>query len=246
MPRPAPRQFEIEDEAPGLMGGAASALMRRPVDAFAGLLAAACTAMILVNALAMQQGRTPPAPAPAAAKQSAATSASGQWRAEPKRDELVAQVQTALAERDLYDGVVDGVMGPGTATAIRAFEHGQGMAQTGEASEKTLAALMTAPMRKAEAKASAAKPAAQTSAAQAQAAAQPATTGSTAPNPKLMAAQRALAKIGYGPVSIDGKMGTETRNAIKSFERDRNLPETGELGPQVVRALQQMTGAPIQ
>lgn len=244
MPRPAPRQFEIEDEAPGLMGGAASALMRRPVDALAGVLAAACTVMILVNALAMQQGRTPAAPAPAATKQSAATPAPGQWRAEPKRDELVAQVQTALAERDLYDGVVDGVMGPGTASAIRAFEHGQGIAQTGEASEKTLAALMTAPMRK-EAKAPAARPAAQPTA-QAQAAAQPATTGSTTPNPKLMAAQRALAKIGYGPVSIDGKMGAETRNAIKSFERDRNLPETGELGPQVVRALQQMTGAPIQ
>lgn len=246
MPRPAPRQFEIEDEAPGLMGGAASVLFRRPVDTLAGVLAAACTAMILVNALAMQQGRTPATPAPAA-KQSAATPAPSQWRAEPKRDELVAQVQTALAERDLYDGVVDGMMGPGTASAIRAFEHAQGMAQTGEASEKTLAALMTAPMRKAETRTPtpAPKPAAQTPA-QAQAAAQPATTGSTSPNPKLMAAQRALAKIGYGPVSIDGKMGTETRNAIKSFERDRNLPETGELGPQVVRALQQMTGAPIQ
>ena len=107
--------------------------------------------------------------------------------------------------------------------------------------------LMTAPMRKAETRTPtpAPKPAAQTPA-QAQAATQPATTGSTSPNPKLMAAQRALAKIGYGPVSIDGKMGTETRNAIKSFERDRNLPETGELGPQVVRALQQMTGASIQ
>ncbi len=245
MPRSAPRQFEIEDEAPGLMGGAASVLFRRPVDTLAGVLAAACTVMILVNALAMQQGRTPATPAPTAAKQSAATPAPSQWRAEPKRDELVAQVQTALAERDLYDGVVDGVMGPGTATAIRAFEHAQGMAQTGEASEKTLAALMTAPMRKAETKAAAPKSAAQP-AAQAQAASQPATTGSTSPNPKLMAAQRALAKIGYGPVSIDGKMGTETRNAIKSFERDRNLPETGELGPQVVRVLQQMTGAPIQ
>lgn len=222
-----------------MMGAAAAMVLRRPVDAFAGLLAAACTAMILVNALALQQGRPGPAPE-AAARQSATAPAAQQWRAEPKRDELVAQVQTALAERDLYDGVVDGVMGPGTASAIRAFEHAQGMAQTGEASEKTLAALMTAPVRRAEAK-PAAKPAPQPAAQ-----AQPATTGSTAPNAKLMAAQRALARIGYGPVSIDGKMGTETRNAIKSFEKDRGLPETGELGPQVLRALQQMTGAPIQ
>ena len=61
-----------------------------------------------------------------------------------------------------------------------------------------------------------------------------------------MAAQKALAKIGYGPVSIDGKMGAETRNAIKSFERDRGMAETGEPSPQVLRALQAMTGAPLQ
>lgn len=229
-----------------MAGAAVAALMRRPVDALAGLLAASCTVLILVNALAFQQGRAPAGSAarPAAA---AADAQPAQWRAEPKRDELVAQVQTALAERDLYAGTVDGMMGPETAQAIRSFEHAQGMAQTGEATEKTLAALMIAPIRKAEAKTADPKAHAPRAAATpTPVAAQPAVTGSTTPNPRLMAAQKALAKIGYGPVSIDGKLGAETRNAIRSFERDRGLPETGELGPQVVRALQQMTGAPIQ
>ncbi|MFL1877302.1 peptidoglycan-binding protein, partial [Hansschlegelia beijingensis] len=75
----------------------------------------------------------------------------------------------------------------------------------------------------------------------------PATTGSTEmPAGKLMAVQRALARIGYGPVTIDGKMGAETRNAIRSFERDHKMPETGEPSPQVLRALQAMTGAQLQ
>lgn len=225
-----------------MLGAAFGALMRRPVDAVASVLAAACTALILVNALAFQQGRAP-ADRPRIDAAAGAQSSAPQRAEAPKRDELVAQVQTALAERDLYQGVVDGVMGPETASAIRSFEHAQGLAQTGEASEKTLAALMTAPIRKAaDAKARPARPAAPAPAVAA-APAQPIVTGSTTPNPKLMSAQRALAKIGYGPVSIDGKMGTETRNAIKSFERDRGLPETGEIGPQVLRALQQMTGA---
>lgn len=235
-----PSKARIHDErydSNGFVGSAVAALSRRPVDAFAGALAAACTVMILVNALALQQGRAPVPGAPHVH----APPAPAQRTEAPKRSELVAQVQTALAERELYGGVVDGLMGGATAAAIRSFEQSQGFAPTGEASEKVLAALLIAPARKAEA----ATPARGQAAAPKQAT--PATTGSTAPSdPKLMAAQKALAKIGYGPVSIDGKMGAETRNAIKSFERDRGMPETGEPSPQVLRALQAMTGAPLQ
>jgi peptidoglycan hydrolase-like protein with peptidoglycan-binding domain len=238
VPRSAPRDYGYDDGPRGLIGSALGVAARRPVDALAGALAAACSVMILVNALLLQQGR----PAPVApAKHAAETTAPAPRAAAPKRDDLVAQVQTALAERELYDGVVDGVMGSETAASIRAFEQAQGMAVTGEASEKTLAALMTAPVRAARAPAkAAAKAAPQAQSAQ--------TTGSTAPpaNAKLMATQRALARIGYGPVTIDGKMGAETRNAIKSFERDRGMPETGEPSPAVLRALQAMTGAPLQ
>lgn len=241
MPRPAPRHFEIEDEPTGFGAAALGVAMRRPVDTLACVLAAACVVMIFVNALALQKGRAPVV-GPAKATSASATTAAPEADAgveTPKRDELVVQVQTALAERDRYSGVVDGVMGPETAAAIRGFEQAQGLAPTGEASEKVLAALLTAPMRKVDAKTSTP---ARSAPAPVQ---QPAVTGSTASNPKLMAAQKALARIGYGPVSIDGKMGTETRNAIKSFERDRGMPETGELSPQVARALQQLTGAPL-
>jgi peptidoglycan hydrolase-like protein with peptidoglycan-binding domain len=242
VPRSAPRDYGYDGEPRGLIGSALGVAARRPVDALAGALAAACSVMILVNALLLQQGR----PAAVAPNRHAAEAPASAPRAAPKRDDLVAQVQTALAERELYDGIVDGVMGSATSAAVRAFEQAQGMTVTGEASEKTLAALMTAPVRPAGAPAKpAAKAPAQAQSAQAQSAQ---TTGSTAApaNAKMIATQRALARIGYGPVTIDGKMGAETRNAIKSFERDRGMPETGEPSPAVLRALQAMTGAPLQ
>jgi peptidoglycan hydrolase-like protein with peptidoglycan-binding domain len=235
VPRTVPPDLSF-DEPRGVLGAALAALAQRPIDSLAGALAGACTIMILVNALALQQGR----PAAATDRQAEPPARPAAQRVDaPKRSELVAQVQTALAERGLYEGVVDGLMGAGTASAVRAFEQSQGAPATGEASEKILAALLTAPMLKAEAKFET-KPTAPAAPTQA------ITTGSAAPNPRLMAAQRALAKIGYGPVSIDGKLGAETRSAIRTFERDRGMPETGEPSPAVLRALQAMTGAPLQ
>lgn len=239
MPRIAPRAYDFDDADArgGLAVSALDLLARRPLDVVAGLLAAACTLMILVNALLLQQGRAPQqAPLPQA--EAARPSQSAARQAAPSSD-LVVQVQTALAERELYDGVVDGAPRAGTEAAIRAFEQSQGMVPTGVASEKVLAALMTAPMRKAEAARPVQKPAA--------ASAGGLTTGSTtaAQTTRLGAAQKALSKLGYGPVAIDGKMGASTRAAIRSFERDRGLPETGDLTAPTVKALQAMSGTTL-
>lgn len=40
--------------------------------------------------------------------------------------------------------------------------------------------------------------------------------------------QIALARSGFSPGSIDGAMGTQTRQAIRAFQESRNLPATGE------------------
>ncbi|MDR4307487.1 peptidoglycan-binding protein [Chelatococcus sambhunathii] len=246
MPRVSVTRHQLDDEPSGLLGAALALAARRPLDSLAAFLAATCTVMIFVNALVIQQGRpSPDKPRTAAQAAQPVQQAQPAQRPEtPKRSDLVEQVQTALAERGLYDGVVDGLPGGGTTAAIKAFERSQGLAQTGEASERILAALLTAPMKRSDAAPPSPRPAKAIAPAPAPA---PASTGSTAAaNPTLMAAQRALAKIGYGPVSIDGKLGTETRNAIRAFERDRGLPETGELSPSVLRALQAMTGTPLQ
>jgi peptidoglycan hydrolase-like protein with peptidoglycan-binding domain len=40
-------------------------------------------------------------------------------------------VQGALARRGYYDGQIDGVAGPGTRSAIREFQHDNGLPVTG-------------------------------------------------------------------------------------------------------------------
>ncbi|WP_439579599.1 trypsin-like peptidase domain-containing protein [Elioraea sp.] len=51
------------------------------------------------------------------------------------------------------------------------------------------------------------------------------------------AAQRALAALGYDPGPPDGVIGPRTRHAITSFQRDQNLPVSGELDTSTLAAL---------
>ena len=39
--------------------------------------------------------------------------------------------------------------------------------------------------------------------------------------------QQALGRAGYDPGPIDGRAGAKTKRAIREFQRDNNLPETG-------------------
>ena len=57
------------------------------------------------------------------------------------------------------------------------------------------------------------------------------------PDPTVIRVQRALAKLGYGPLKDDGLMGPGTKAAIEKFERDRKLPVKGEAAGPTLRAL---------
>jgi|GEM_PF-1385013 len=50
--------------------------------------------------------------------------------------------------------------------------------------------------------------------------------------------QSALAREGYYDGPVDGNFGTETRNALRRYQRDRGLPVTGRIDRAVTRALQ--------
>jgi hypothetical protein len=63
---------------------------------------------------------------------------------------------------------------------------------------------------------------------------------------KIMAAQKALTKLGYGALKSDGVIGPGTRQAIEKFERDRKLAVTGELSPRTARELSAQAGMPIE
>ncbi|MGU3538962.1 peptidoglycan-binding protein [Methylobacterium sp. A54F] len=72
------------------------------------------------------------------------------------------------------------------------------------------------------------------------------TTASVTPKPApaVLQAQRALVKLGYGPLKPDGLMGTGTRAAIEKFERDRKLPVKGEPSGRTLRELAARAGLP--
>ncbi len=62
----------------------------------------------------------------------------------------------------------------------------------------------------------------------------------------MAAGQRALVKLGFGPLKADGLMGPTTRQAIERFERERKIPVTGELGARTVRELAAQSGLPVE
>jgi lytic murein transglycosylase len=56
-----------------------------------------------------------------------------------------------------------------------------------------------------------------------------------------MAAQAALAKLGYNPGAPDGLIGLGTRQAIRAWQKDRGLPADGYLSPTVLATLKAQT-----
>ena len=133
---------------------------------------------------------------------------------------LIAETQKALADVKLYDGAVDGVMGPQTKAAISAYEKKIGLIPTGQPSARLLGQI-----RKGGPRAHLADPV---------------STGSIddpAERARVKRVQEALNEIGYGPIETDGHGGGKTANAIRRFELDNGLPLTGAAGDAVIAKL---------
>lgn len=68
----------------------------------------------------------------------------------------------------------------------------------------------------------------------------------SAPPARVVSAQKALAKLGYGPIESDGVYGSVTRQAIERFEKDRNIPVTGSLGQKTLKHLAARSGIQVE
>lgn len=90
----------------------------------------------------------PPPPVPMArTARSRVTHRSGVMLTETERIRLqVMQVQIRLTGLDLYDGPIDGIFNPETATGVRHFQTLKGMRETGTLTAGTLSALGVAPL----------------------------------------------------------------------------------------------------
>ncbi len=225
----------------------------RPFDALAAAVALVAVSAVLVNALVLQHERHPaplfaepaaelprdklaellesssvasipePVPSPvASAGQKPVPAPRPEASAVRPKPGIVLEIQRALAERGYYDGELDGIAGPRTQQAIRDFEQAHGIKPSGEANDALLARVLRARARGE-------------------------VTGSVPqPSTQVLAVQRVLARLGYGPISLSGLPDDATRNAIERFERDRGLRRTGKIGDRLIEELAAVTGAPVE
>lgn len=141
--------------------------------------------------------------------------------------DLIQNIQRELSNRGYYNGAVDGVQGPRTEQAIRDFQKGRGQ-NTLEPSDALLNEIKRAPAKND-------------------------ITGSI-DNPqradqrslRVLALQRTLARLGYGPVRLTGTYGADTKAAIERFERDWMMPITGLMSETVFSKVAAVNGAPIE
>ena len=149
------------------------------------------------------------------------------------RVQLIVEIQRALSKRGFYDGIADGIWGAKTDAGMREFARAAKLTINPEASEEMLRALSASQLN-ARTAAPAAPPRNDPIAAL------------IAPSQRVMAIQRALTEFGYGQITPSGTYDAETRTAIEKFERDRNLPVTGDISDRFVRDLAAMTGRPLE
>lgn len=131
--------------------------LRNPAASGGALVSTVMVIIIVANAFANQASKHPSpffatrdrvaeaARASAASRSADPTGGEAQTLPRPKPNPaeiaLVQSLQQALKDRGLYQGAVDGIAGPATQDAIRAFEKQVGLVPTGEPSERLLAAL---------------------------------------------------------------------------------------------------------
>ncbi|MEK7251733.1 MAG: peptidoglycan-binding protein [Actinomycetota bacterium] len=116
----------------------------------------------------------------------------------------VVEIQTRLAALGFSPGPADGKYGQRTATAMKAFQTSAALPVTGVTDAATLAALRAAD----------------------------AGPGDTVlrrgdEGAAVLAFQTRLARVGFGPGTLDGKFGARTETAVARFQTAFNLPGAG-------------------
>jgi peptidoglycan hydrolase-like protein with peptidoglycan-binding domain len=187
-------------------------------------------------------------PAPAIVPAAPAAPAVAETVAVPAADPVLTQIQTILAGKGLYQGEIDGLMGPKSAAAIRAWEKANGYTETGEATTALLAIMDQEGARPAPVKVTSAQPAARPAPIPRPApavvsdtrAGEPVTVPAVAaegPSELVRQIQSGLSNIAYADITVDGVAGSQTRAAISAFEKHYRLPVTGEPNETVLNKL---------
>lgn len=130
--------------------------------------------------------------------------------------ETTRAIQAALNVKGYATGGTDGIAGPVTQAAILAYETDNGLQLTAEASDGLLAKIREGRRGMAS-------------------------TAAMAPGPKadalIRSVQSSLAKLGYKVGRADGRLGEATINAIRAFEKQQAMPDTGRISGDLVTRL---------
>jgi peptidoglycan hydrolase-like protein with peptidoglycan-binding domain len=143
------------------------------------------------------------------------------------RTDLVRAVQRELKAKGYETGAVDGVAGLVTRGAVMAYETDSGLAVTAEPTEALLQHLVlgSADIR-------------------------PSAGSDAAPGPEaeavVRAVQRAFRQLGYITTVPDGRLNEAMRRAIRKFEADRKLKQTGRISGELLAKLAGLASDALQ
>jgi peptidoglycan hydrolase-like protein with peptidoglycan-binding domain len=146
------------------------------------------------------------------------------WQNRGASAELTRAVQRELQAKGYETGTVDGVPGLVTRAAIMAYEADRGLALTGEPAEALLERLV---LGDAKEETPSAGPVAE-------------------PGPQaeivIRTVERALLALGLAPGAVDGRLSEATIRAIRNFEAQQKMPESGRISGQLVARLARIAG----
>jgi len=135
--------------------------------------------------------------------------------------EVTRAIQRELQIRGYQTGDSSGGLGPMTRAAILAFEHDNDLPATARPTQELLKSILFGVSGKGEH-----KRAAPTSEAQ----------------DVIRSVQQHLARLGYKPGEASGAMNAQTQKAIRAFEADQAMPESGRVSGPLVARLGRLAG----
>lgn len=137
--------------------------------------------------------------------------------------DVIAAIQRELQARGYEPGTPDGVAGTVTRAAIMAWEHDHGLSLTGEPTEAVMKAIVLGASPQAASQITA------------QWLALP-KDKRTRPEQMIRMVQQSLSAQGYNVGKVTGRIDEETERAIREFETDQRLPQSGRIcGPLIAR-----------
>lgn len=203
-------------------------VLQPPVRQLAGRDAASGLASVGGEGWVNRAAPAPVAAGPAAVVPPIETGAVKPLPESADRSDLTRAIQRELKAKGYETGAVDGVAGLVTRGAIMAYETDAGLPLTGEPSAALLQHLVLGSGET--------RPAGE--------------AAPTSPGPEaeavIRAVQRAFRQLGYLTTLADGRLNDETRRAIRRFEVERRLKETGRISGELLAKLGSLAGEALR